>query len=206
MPSLSSREPASFTMESALSCQYSRFDPPFYHQGADVADLYFLPPHDLVMARFFLPRPAIASFPTIHFVALRPLFLFGRPSLFRFSAEACTILQALRWSRQHPQLCHFSSLLLLRSDSRSVLATTLLRLSFYLKLSGKSFRVFPPVLSGCNDLAMSLDTHFFRGTMPLMSWPDGERYLCPLQSLLPLVSTLLFSQRRTVPPKFLDTP
>ena len=38
-----------------------------------------------------------------------------------FSAEACTILQALCWSRQHQQVCHFSSLLL--SDSHSVLAT-----------------------------------------------------------------------------------
>ena len=39
-----------------------------------------------------------------------------------FSAEACAILHALCWSRQHQQVCHFSSLLLL-SDSRSVLAT-----------------------------------------------------------------------------------
>ena len=38
-----------------------------------------------------------------------------------FSAEACAILHALCWSRQH-HVCHFSSLLLL-SDSRSVLAT-----------------------------------------------------------------------------------
>ena len=39
-----------------------------------------------------------------------------------FSAEACAILHALCWSRQHQQVYHFSSLLLL-SDSRSVLAT-----------------------------------------------------------------------------------
>ena len=39
-----------------------------------------------------------------------------------FSAEACAILHALCWSRQHQQVCHFSSLLLL-SDSCSVLAT-----------------------------------------------------------------------------------
>ena len=37
-----------------------------------------------------------------------------------FSAEACAILHALRWSRQHQQVCQISSLLL--SDSRSVLA------------------------------------------------------------------------------------
>ena len=39
-----------------------------------------------------------------------------------FSAVACVILQALCWSRQNQEACHFSSLLLL-SDSRSVLTT-----------------------------------------------------------------------------------
>ena len=47
-----------------------------------------------------------------------------------FSAEASAILHALCWSRQHQQLCHFSSLLL--SDSRSVLATLSSSLSFLL--------------------------------------------------------------------------
>ena len=55
--------------------------------------------------------------------------------------------------------------------------------------------VFSPFfLSGSNG---SPDTHFSRGTTQLMSWPDGERYLRPLQSLvvslLSLISTLLFS-------------
>ena len=44
-----------------------------------------------------------------------------------------------------------------------------------------------------------------------MSWPDGERYLRPLQSLvvsllLSLISTLVFSRtRRTISSKFFDT-
>ena len=45
-----------------------------------------------------------------------------------------------------------------------------------------------------------------------MSWPDGERYSCPLQSLvvsllLSLISTVVFFSdwRRTVSSKFLDT-
>ena len=38
-----------------------------------------------------------------------------------FFAKSCAILHALCWSRQHQQVCHFSSLFL--SDSRSVLAT-----------------------------------------------------------------------------------
>ena len=50
------------------------------------------------------------------------LFFLAGPVCSSFSAEACAILQALCWSWQHQQVCHFSSLLLL-SDSRSVLAT-----------------------------------------------------------------------------------
>ena len=48
-------------------------------------------------------------------------FLAG-PVGSNFSAEACAILRALCWSRQHQQVCNFSSLLLL-SDSRSVLSS-----------------------------------------------------------------------------------
>ena len=51
-----------------------------------------------------------------------------------FSAEACAIVQALCWSRQHQQVCHLSSLLLL-SDSRSVLATLFYFSSFLLPQS-----------------------------------------------------------------------
>ena len=43
----------------------------------------------------------------------------GGPVSSSFSAEACAILQALCWCRQHLQVCHFSSFLLL-SDSRSL--------------------------------------------------------------------------------------
>ena len=73
---------------------------------------------------------------------------------------------------------------------------SLLHLSSHLKLCDRSGRIClfsPPVLSGYNG---SLDTRISRGTMRLMSWPDGEHYSCPLQSLvathfLSLVSTLL---------------
>ena len=56
------------------------------------------------------------------------------PKCSSFSAEACAILHALCWSRQHQQVCHFSSLLLL-SDSRSVLTTLSSPLSFLLSQS-----------------------------------------------------------------------
>ena len=75
----------------------------------------------------------------------------------------------------------------------------LLHLSFYHKLFGRSGRnclLSPGVLSGYNG---SSDTCFSWGTTRLMSWPDGERYLRPLQSLvvsllLSLVSTLVLSR------------
>ena len=75
----------------------------------------------------------------------------------------------------------------------------LLHLSSFLKLCGRSGRnclLSPPVLSDCNG---SPDTRFSQGTTRLMSWPDGERYMRPLQSLvvsllLFLVSTLVFSR------------
>ena len=63
-----------------------------------------------------------------------------------------------------------------------------------------------PVLSVYNG---SPDSRFSRGTMRLMSWPDGERYLRSLQSLvvslLSFVSTLFSDWRRTVSSKFFDT-
>ena len=73
---------------------------------------------------------------------------------------------------------------------------SLLYLSFYLKLCGRYWLLFPPVLSGCNG---SPDTRFSRRTTRLMSWTDGEHYLRSLQSLevsllLSLVSTFVFSQ------------
>ena len=85
-----------------------------------------------------------------------------------FSAEACAILHALCCSRQHQQVCYFSSLLPL-SDSRSVLPLCpLIRLSCCLKLSdrsGSNCLYSSSVLSGYNK---SLDTRFFRETTQLM--------------------------------------
>ena len=50
---------------------------------------------------------------------------------FPFIKGGCGVLNALCWSRQHQQVCHFSSLILL-SDSRSVLATLSSPPSFFL--------------------------------------------------------------------------
>ena len=76
-------------------------------------------------------------------------------------------------------------------------------LFFYLKLSRRNCFLFP-VLSGYNG---SPDTRFSRGTTRLMSWPDGERYLLSLQSLVvSRIHSFLFSDwRRTVSSKIFDT-
>ena len=82
----------------------------------------------------------------------------------------------------------------------------LLHLSSYLKLCGRSGRnclLSPSVLSGYNG---SPDTCFSRKTMQVVSWPDGEHYLRPLQipcSLLFRIHSRLFSNwRHTVSSKF----
>ena len=66
-----------------------------------------------------------------------------------FSAEACAIQHALCWSRQHQQVRHFSSLLLL-SDSRSVLSS-----------------IFPFISSSVADLAGTVFSLllFYQATM-----------------------------------------
>ena len=118
----------SFTVESTLPTPCSRSNPPHSRQGAALAHLDSLPPHDLV-----LWTNGSVSFPfgksgsnvlangSLCGTEATLSFLAG-PVCSSFSAEACAILQAFCWSRQHQQVCHFSSLLLL-SDSRSVLAT-----------------------------------------------------------------------------------
>ena len=80
--------------------------------------------------------------------------------------------------------------LLLLSHSRSVLATLSFSPSFLFTLiSGRNCFLSSPVLSDYNG---SPDTRFSRATNRLMSWPDGERYLFPLQSLVVFSSDLSY--------------
>ena len=129
-----------------------------------------------------------------------------------FSAGACAILHALCWSRQHQQVCHFSSLFLL-SDSRPVLATlSSPHLSFYLKLSGRFGRnglLSPPVLSGYQWVPGHL---FLPGNDPADELARLGALLAPsaipfgLFSLISRIHSCLFSDwRRTVSSKFFDT-
>ena len=100
-------------------------------------------------------------------------------------------------------------------DSRSVLATLSSPPSFLLRQS--PWQIWQE-LSSFSSYSIRLQWvprhSFLPGTTRLMNWPDGERYSCPLQSLvvsllLSLVSTFVFSwdggvlsHRNSSPPRF----
>ena len=190
----------SFTTESTLSTPCSCSDPPHYRQGAALAHLDSLPPHDLVLwtdgsVRFPFGKGGSGVLANCSLCGTEATLSFSAgPVCSSFSAEACAILHALCWSRQYHKVCHFSSLLVLSSPS-----CFLLHLSCYPKLCGRSGRdclLLPSVLLDYNG---SPATRFYRRTTRPMSWPYGVRYLRPPQSLvvsilLPLVSTLVLSR------------
>ena len=154
---------------------------PLPRQGAVLAHLDSLLPRDLVLwtdgfVSFPFGKGGSGVLANCSLCGTEATFSFlAGPVCSSFSAEACTILHAC-WSRQHQQACYFSSLPFF------LLPDTLCLLS-------------PPVLSGYNG---SPDTRFTWRTTRLTSWPDGERYLRPLQSLSS-------DWRRTVSPNFFDT-
>ena len=148
---------------------------------------------------FLLARATPAFLPTALSVALRPLFPFRQaqyvPVFPLKPAPFCTLFAGLGSTIKSAIFPLFSCYLTL---VLSLPLCLLLRLTFYLKLCGRfgSNCLFSPVLSGYNG---SPDTRFSRRTTRLMSWPDGECYLCPPQPLivymlLSLVSTLVFPQ------------
>ena len=118
---------SSFTVQSTLSTSCSRSNSPLSRQDAALAHLDSLPPHDLVLwtdgsVPFPFGKGDSGVLPNCSLCGTEATLSFSAgPVCSSFSAGACAILHALCWSRQHQQVCHFSSLLLL-SDSRSVLA------------------------------------------------------------------------------------
>ena len=150
-------------LRSSLSCQ-----------SAALAHLDSILPYDLVLWTDSSVPFGKSAFGILAKCSLcgteTTLSLSAGPVCSSFSAEACTIKQALCWSRQHQQVCHFS-FFLFSSYMTLILSSSpcfLLRLSCYLNVSGRNCLFSSPVLSGYNGCP---GTRFFWETVQLMSWP-----------------------------------
>ena len=208
----------SFTVESTLSTPCSRSDPPHFRQGAALAHLDSLPPHDLVLwtdgsVPFPFDKGGSSFLANCSLCGTEATLSFSAgPVCSSFSAEACAILHPLCWSRQHHKVCHFSSFLLL-SDSRSVLATLSSPPSFF--LSQTLWQIWQELssLSSCSIRLQWVPGHSFlprndaagelarRGALLAPS-----AIPCSLSPFISRIHSRLFSDwRRTVSSKYFDT-
>ena len=148
-----------------------------------------------------LAKTALAYLPTALSVASRPLFSFQQVQYAQVfplkPAPFCKLFAGLGNTTKSAVSLLFSYYL---SLALSLPPCSLLHLSFYLNLCQKLFSLFSSSIR-----LQCVPRHlFFRTTMRLMSWPDGECYLFPQQSLvvtllLSLVSIFLFSWTGGVP-------
>ena len=203
-------------MESALSNPCSRSDPPLSRQGAALAHLDSLP---LMIwcfgltALFLLARAAPAFLPTALSVALRPLFPFRQAQYAQVfplkPAPFCTLFAGLGSTNKSAISLLLSSYLTLVLSSSPC---PLLRLSFYLKLSGRSGRnclLSPLVLSGYNGsrtLNFSQEKEAADKLVRRGALLAPSAIPCSLSPLISRIHSRLISDwRRTVSSKFFDT-
>ena len=134
-----------FTMESTPSTPCYRSDPPLSRQGAALAHLDSLPPHDLVLRTdgsvpFPLGKDGSGVLANCSLCGTEAtLSFFGRPSMFQFfllkPAPFCTLFAGLGSTNKSAIFLLFSSCLTL---VLSLPPCPLLHLSSYLKLCGRS--------------------------------------------------------------------
>ena len=207
----------SFTVESTFSTPYSRSNAPLTRQGAALAHLDSLSHHDLVLwtdgsVPFPFGKGGSGVLANCSLCGTEATLSFSAgPVCSSFSSEACTILHALCWSRQHHKVCHLSSLLLL-SDSRSVLATLFSPPPFL--LSQTLWQIWQELSTlSCSIRLQWVPGHsFLPGNDTADELARRGALLAPSAipcSLSPLISRIhsrLFSDwRRTVSSKYFDT-
>ena len=217
MPSLSSLESAFLHCEGHSFFPMLKLQSTLSRQGAALAHLDYIPPYDLALwTDSYVPFPfdnggsgVLANCSLCGTEAT--LFFSAGPVCSSFSAEACAILQVVCWSRQHQQVCHFSSLLLL-SDSHSVLIIMFSPPSFLLPVP-QSFWQELFSLSSCSIRIQWVPGHLFlpgngaadelaRRGVPLVS----SAIPCSLFPLTSWIHPSFFSDwRRIVSSKFFDT-
>ena len=108
----------SFIVESTLTSPCSRSNPPLSRSKVRFSPTLSLSPRDLVLwTDDYVPLPfgkggsGVLANCSLCGTGATVSFSAG-PVCSSFSAEACTILHALCWSRQHHKVCHFSSLII----------------------------------------------------------------------------------------------